>query len=191
MGAHVQTVRGKLVDLVQRSDLIVIGTAAQVVHIDNTHVDTTVRIAAVLAGATAERRLTFRGPTRFAPQERYVFFLRRTATGFGALQESGTVFPCTPADDAIYRSTIHALRQALRAPEDTRADTVRAALIPALTAAAEPLRYHAAFEIRALTASGHPPTAEERTRLQALAGDPATDPALRPLLDAILRDTGR
>jgi hypothetical protein len=185
--AHLQVLRGKLVDLVQRSDLIVIGTADSVVPIGTSLVDTTVTVGHVLAGTTTEQRLTFRGPTRFAPGERYVFFLHHTPTGFVGEQDSGTVFPCTPADDVIYQSTVQALTRALRTEVTARPDAVRAALLPALTANPAPLRYHAALELRALAQAGHPPNATERLRIEQLLHDPAADPALSPLLNELLR----
>jgi hypothetical protein len=185
--AHLKVLRGKLLELVQRSNLIVIGTAERVIPIGTSLVDTTVKVAHVLAGTSTETRLTFRGPTRFAPGERYVFFLHHTPTGFAAEQDSGTVFPCTPADDAVYRRTVEALTHALRTAVATRDDAVRGALLPALTATPAPLRYHAALELRALADAGHPPNAAERARLEQLLRDPATDPALRPLLNEFLR----
>jgi hypothetical protein len=184
--AHLQPLRGKLLDLVQRSDLIVIGSADRVVPIGASRVDTTVTVAHVLSGSFTEKQLTFRGPTRFAPGERYVFFLRRTPTEFLGAQDAGTVFPCTPADDAIYRSTIQGLSRALRSELATRPDAVRAALLPALTAEPLPLRYHAALELHALAQTGHPPNAAERARIEQLMRDPATDPALQPLLRGML-----
>jgi hypothetical protein len=185
--AHLQVLRGKLLDLVQRSDLIVIGTAERVIPIGTSLVDTTIATAQVLAGTTIEKHLTFRGPTRFAPGERYVFFLQHTPTGLSGMQDAGTVFPCTPADDAVYRSTVQALSRALRSEVATRADTVRAALLPALAAGSPPLRYHAALELNALARAGHAPNAIEQARIEALRHDPATDPALQPLLSGLLR----
>jgi len=187
--AHLQILHGKLLDLVQRSDLIVIGTAQRVVPIGTRLVDTTISIARVLTGTVTEKQLTFRGPTRFAPGERYVFFLHHTATGFTGEQDSGTVFPCAPADDALYASTVQGLSRALRSDLATRPDAVRAALLPALAAQAPPLRYHAAFELRTLAQTGHPPNAAERIRIEQVQHDPSGDPALQPLLTEILRPT--
>ena len=185
--AHLPAIRGKLVELVQRSDLIVIGSADRVIPVGTSLVDTTVTIAEVLAGTADEKHLTFRGPTRFAPGERYVFFLHRTPDGFAAQQDSGTVFPCTAADDAIYRSTVQALSHALQSDVAARPDAIRAALLPALTAMSDPLRYSAALELVSLAQSGHPPTLAERARIEQLLHDKATDPALQPLLNALLR----
>jgi len=188
--AHIQVLRGKLLDLVQRSDLVVIGTADKVTPIGTSLVDTTVKIATVLAGTSTAKQLTFRGPTRFAPNERYVFFLNQSATGFVGVQDAGSVFPCTPADDAVYRTTIQSLRRALGSELATRPDAVRAALLPALTATPAPLRYNAALELSALAHQGHPPNAVERTRIEKLLHDPATDPTLAPLLTELIRLAG-
>jgi len=187
--AHLKALRGKLVELVQRSNLIVIGTADRVIPIGTSLVDTTITVAHVLVG-TAGKHVTFRGPTRFAPGERYVFFLDHTASGFAGMQDAGTVFPCAPTDDAIYRSTIAGLSKALHSDLATRSDAVRAVLLPALVAQSPPLRYHAAFELSALAQAGHPPNAAERARIEQLQRDPATDPVLQPLLTAILRSSG-
>jgi len=185
--AHIQLLRGKLLDLVQRSDLVVIGTADKVTPVGTRLVDTTVTIARVLNGTTAEKHLRFRGPTRFAPGERYVFFLRRTPEGVVGAQDAGTVFPCATADDALYRTTIQALQRALRSDLATRPDSVRAALIPALTANPPPLRYNAALELSALAHAGHPPNAAERAHIEKLLHDPTTDPTLEPLLTELVR----
>jgi len=185
--AHIQVLRGKLLDLIQRSDLIVIGTADRVTPIGTSLVDTTVTIVRVLAGTATEKHVTFRGPTRFAAGERYVFFLRRAPEGITGAQDAGTVFPCTPADDASYQRTVQALTRALRSDLATRPDAVRAALIPALSAAPAPLRYSAALELSALARDGHPPNTAERRRLEKLLHEPGTDPTLEPLLTEMIR----
>lgn len=185
VAAHVPVLRGKLVELVQRSTVIVIGTVEQVQPVDTRLTDTVVRLEQGVIGDPPRSALTFRGPTRFAPGGRYVFFLRRTDAGFAGVQEAGTIFPATSADDGLYRRTIEALQHALQLDAALRVAAVRAALIPALSAAAPPLRYHAALELSALAEDGHGPTDAERQTLGLLLADPATDPALRPLLSAL------
>jgi hypothetical protein len=177
--------RGKLVELVQRSAVIVIGTVEQVQPVDTRLSDTVVRVEQAVIGDPPPSALTFRGPTRFAPGGRYVFFLRRTDSGFEGVQESGTIFPATSADDGLYRRTIEALHGALQLEPAARVAAVRAALIPALSASAPPLRYHAALELSALAQDGHGPTDAERRMLSRLLADADTDPALRPLLSSL------
>ena len=185
--AHLPVLRGKLLELVQRSDLIVIGTADRVVPVGTSLVDTTVTIAQVLAGATDGEAAHVSGSDAFRAGGALRVLPASHAERFRRQQDAGTVFPCTPADDAIYRSTIQGLSRALRSDLATRPDAVRAALLPALGAQPAPLRYHAALELRALAQAGHPPNAAERARIEQLLRDPSTDPALQPLLQALVR----
>jgi hypothetical protein len=186
--AHLPVLRGRLVELVQQSDAVIIGTAERVEPRGPRLVDTVVRVTQVVLGAPLPETITFRGPTRFAPGQRYVFFLRHQGSGFEGMQASGTVFPATPADDAAYRRTVTAIAAALHGDPSRQADAVRAALIPALSAHAPPLRYHAALELAALAAGGHGPTPHEQRTLERVLARPDTDPALRPVLTPLLRE---
>jgi hypothetical protein len=186
--AHVPVLRGRLVELVRHCDTVVIGTAERVEVHGPRLIDTAVRVKHVLLGSWQPAIVTFRGPTRFAPGQRYVFFLRHGISGFEGIQESGTVFPAAPADDAIYRRTVTAIAHALHTDPSQQTDALRAALIPALSAHALPLRYHAALELAALAEGGHGPTRRERRDLQRVLARPDTDPALRPVLTQLLRE---
>lgn len=188
--AHVPIVHGRLVDLVARSDLVVIGTVQGVNPVSARFVDTQIKIEQVVVGTALQKPVTFRGPTRFAPGERYVFFLRRAGSGLESLQASGTVFPATPADDAAYRHAVLGVRRALHLDPSLQAGGMLQALIPALSAGAPPLRYHAALEIGALTEHGHELSPAERQAVQRLLADAATDPVLRPLLAHLVRQGG-
>lgn len=177
--------QGRLIDLIQHSDIIALGTADNVRTLDARQVDTDLRVEDTLVGTLKERTLTFRGPNGIAAGERYVVFLRRTATGFESIQPSGTIFPSRPQDDEGYRRAIQSISHALRADTGAQVTAVRAVLITALAASAQPLRYHAALELAALVRDGHAPTEAEQQRLTALIASPTLDPTLRPLLTAI------
>jgi len=58
-------------------------------------------------------------------------------------------------------------------------------IIPALSATAPPLRYHAILELDAL--AHHGLSEPERQSLERLSTDPTTDPAIRPLVTSLLR----
>ena len=184
--AHVPIVRGRLVDLVQRSDVVVIGTADRVQPVGPRLIETTMRVELLLLGSSPGSTVTFQGLTRFAPGARYVVFLHRTGNGFEGTQASGTVFPASRDNDADYRATIEAIRHALVAELAHQTDALRAALIPALSSSAPELRYHAALELSALAQDGHGPSAAERRSLQQLLSSPACDPALQPLVAHLL-----
>lgn len=183
--AHVPQLRGRLIDLVSQSDLVVVGTVEDVRAVGPQLNDTTVRVEGQFIGEATDAPLTFRARPPFAPGQRFVFFLHRDGASLSCVQPVGTVFPSRPQDDAAYRQTITAVQRALPAVEGERAAALRAAIIPALSAAAPPLRYHAVLELAAL--AHHGLTEAERRALEQLATDPATDPAIRPILVSLLR----
>jgi hypothetical protein len=185
-GAHVPALRGRLVDLVRRADLIVIGITNHVRPVGTRLVDTTITVDRVLVGTTSDAGMAFRGPTRFAAGGRYLFFLRRTGRGFEGAQESGTVLPVAREDDQAYQRTIDAIRGALAADAAHQADALRGALLPALSSSVPELRYHAALELSALARDGHRPSDAERQSLLQLLTSPSSDPALRPVLSHLL-----
>ena len=183
--AHIPPLRGRLIELVSQSDLIVAGTVEDVAPLAGRDSDTTVRVEARLLGESANPGLTFRAHSRFAPGQRFVFFLRHRDGGIECVQLSGTVFPARPEDDAAYREVVTGIARALRLGEGEREAALAAALIPALTAASPPLRYHAVLELAAL--AHHGLTTAEQHALAHLMADPAADPAIRPIVTEILR----
>ena len=185
--AHLKIVQGRLIDLVQRSDVIVIGTITGERPASPQTADVVVHVDRVLAGKLNASTVAARSAADFAPTMRDVLFLRRVGSGWESIAPAGTVFPTQPHDDAAYRQTITAIRRALRHEPATRIQALRAALLPALSASAPPLRYHAALELHALTHAGHPLLPRERHTLERLVADAHTDPALRPLLSGLLR----
>jgi hypothetical protein len=183
--AHIPSLHGRLIDLIRRSDVIVLGTADKLQPVGARLVDVALTVDAVIVGTAPEGKLIFRGPIGMAPGERYVVFLRRSSSGFESVQPSGTIFPSRREDDADYRRSISSINQALHRDPAQQVDAVRAALIATLSASAPPLRYHAALELAALVEDGHAPTDSERQRLAAVLTSPTLDPALRPMLTAI------
>lgn len=183
--AHVPELRGRLVDLVGRSDAIAVGTVVSSVPVDQRRNTTTVRLDGVFSGALETgATVSFESRPRFAAGRRFVFFLGRDGTVLECLQESGTVFPTDAAADAAYRQTILAIAAALRGAAAERDAALRAALIPALSAHAPALRYYAVLDFAALTHHGL--TDEERRQLQRLVDDPSADPAIRPVIAGLL-----
>jgi len=182
--AHIPQLRGRLTELVSQSDLVIIGTVAQTRAVDVRHNDTTVRVEGRLIGDVQDPVITFRAAPYFAPGKRFVFFLHREGGGLECVQPSGTLFGARPADDPTYRETVTAVRRALPRPDAERTAALRAAMIPALSAAAPPLRYHAVLELAELSPQGLSPA--ERRSLEHLLADPATDPAIRPIVSRVL-----
>jgi hypothetical protein len=177
---------GKIVDLVQRSDLIVIGRTEPPRPGGGPFQNAAIRVDRVLVGVPPASPFTFHSRARFAPG-RYVFFLHNTPSGIEGMQEAGTIFPATPEDDSAYTRTIQALHRVVHAgPPEREAAALRAALIPALSDGAPELRYHAGMELSALAQDGYPPTDAERRNLSRMLSDPGTDPALRPILSSLL-----
>jgi hypothetical protein len=184
--AHIPALHGRLVDLIRRAEIIVLGTAHQVTPVSTRVVDTTVAVDEVLTGAAPAGTITFRGPSGVATGERYVVFLRRAGSDLESIQPSGTLFPSRREDDEGYRRAIRAIAQALRGDPATQVPDLRAALIDALSASAAALRYHAVLGLSALAKDGHGPTGPERQKVNELLASPSCDPALRPLLSHIV-----
>ena len=180
--AHLPALRGRLIELVQQSDVIVAAKVKQTQPAGEPVSTTTIAVERVLRGHTAGPTLSFRGAIHVAPGARYVFFLRHSGAVVECVQPSGVVFPAPPQDDAVYRATIVAIGEALQADDPSRELKLRAALVPALSAGAAALRYNAALELASMSAHGPPLGDDERARLARLLADPHVDPALRPLL---------
>jgi len=187
-GAHLPLLHGHLVDLVQRSELILIGTVVRTRELGPRSMETGVRVDRVLAGRLAEPTLNFRGAVRFGPELRYMFFLRRASVGFECVQEPVSVFPAPPADDALYQRVVGDIAAAARVESPARAERLQAALLPALTASAAPLRYEAALDLAALVDRQHSLRASERTAVKQLLASPGCDPALQALLAPLVKE---
>ena len=184
--AHMPLVKGRLVDLTQRSDAIVIGRVSATAPIRDRQVVATVQIDRVLSGDLAHQsRLAFRASSGLASGERQVLFLVRTDSGYASVQQPGTVFPCRPEDDATYLAAVTDVHRALTLRGDAQVTALRAALIPLLSASVAELRYHAALELSALAAGGHGPTPAEQAALARWLEAPGSDPALRPIVRSV------
>lgn len=184
--AHVPAIAGRLIDCIQRSDVIVVGTVVHIADVDARIVEAAIDIDRTLLGAVTEAHLTFRGEARFAIKQRYVVFLRRDGAAFVGVQPSGTYFASAPADDALYTQVIGGIRAALAEKEETRVERIRAALIPGLGSAQQALSYNAALELDSLAHHG-PLSAEQRAQVEAIMARPGIDPKLRSLVSLSTR----
>ena len=186
--AHIPLLRGRLVDDVRHSDVIVVGTVDRVVDVAPRTTRTTITVERTLFGS-ASAPLTFDGSARFVAGRRYVFFIRREGDDrLQCVQASGVIFPSRPEDDAAYAQAVAGIRAALQANEAARPKALRAALIPALRAGEPALRYHAALELAGIAHHGAL-NADERQQIEAIAANPATDPKLKPLLAMLLKES--
>src|ERR1700687_4826488 len=112
--AHLKIVQGRLIDLVQRSDVIVIGTISGERPASPQTADVVVHVDRVLAGKLNASTVAARSAADFAPTMRDVLFLRRVGSGWESIAPAGTVFPTQPHDDAAYRQTITAICRGTR-----------------------------------------------------------------------------
>jgi hypothetical protein len=187
LAAHINVLRGRLVDLVRQSDVIIIGVVTLPASLSPDRKSLGINVVETLRGELDQKALTAQTSARLINSERQVIFLKREGSGFRCVQPSGTRFPATPADDAVYRGAIDGIAAALRLPEDQQVHPLRAALIPALSSKSLPLRYHAALELSSLQHEGHELTAEERTAIEKVRSAPDFDPSLRDMVEGLLR----
>lgn len=201
--AHLPALRGRLVELVRAADVAVIGRVIEVREVRPRQLDTTLAVERTLLGTAATaslksqstvtpdalvaRTVDFRGQTRLLAGERYAVFLRRGANGLESVHASGTVMATPASDDSLMQSTVDGIRTALAAAPEVQAATLRRALIPALSASGRALRYYAALELGSLGQHDGAPGAGERRAIEQVLADPQLDPALRPLLETLLR----
>lgn len=186
--AHINMLRGHLIDLVRNSDVVIVGVVTVPASLSPSGKDLEIDVVDTIRGEISESSLTAQTQARLVAGERQIIFLKRQATGFHCVQPSGTRFAATPRDDADYRRAVKAIAAALRLPEARQIQALRAALIPALQAKSKPLRYHAALDLAALSHDGHDLTSEERINVGKVRAAPGFDPALAPVIDSLLRE---
>jgi len=189
--AHIQVVHGRLVDAIQQSDLVLIGTIEDTKPLTTRSSESTIVVDRVVLGHITVSRLRVRGANRLVPGQRHALFLRRHGDTLHSVAPSGTLFPASPQDDETYRHAVETIHQALGADASTRIFALRSALIPVLSAPVSPLRYYAALDLISVDHGEHGLRADERAALQRLLSDPSTDPTLRPLLAGYLATTLR
>jgi hypothetical protein len=185
--AHLQILRGRLVDAVQRSDLVVIGRVQRAQASGARTMVVTVQVDATLQGGKADTPLVVHSPSGLAPGQRYVLFLERSVGGWRSVAPSGTLFPARAEDDSGYERAVVSIRAALDVPVDGRLSALRAALIDALSASAPALRYYAALDLVGIGHGKHSLSASERAALAHALDAPGADPNLRPLLSPLLQ----
>lgn len=183
--AHVPAMKGRLVDLVNQSDLVVVGTVESVNAVSGNKRlwDDAVRVDETFIGEAPTKRIMVRSQTRLTADRRFVLFLRRSGDGYECLQPTGAVFPSRAEDDAGYRETVTAIQRGLRVPANDRAQALTGALIPALSAQSQQLRYQAVLEIAAL--AHHGLSDPQRRSLEQLAAQPDADPAVKALVKGL------
>jgi len=186
--AHINALRGRLIDLVRQSDVVIVGVVTRPASLSPSGKDLSIDVLEIIRGELDQKALTARAVAHLIAGERQVIFLKREGAGFRCVQASGTRFPATPEDDAEYRRTIEGIAAALRLPQDQQVGPMRAALIPALRSKATSLRYHAALELTSLNHEGHPLTAGEREAIQQVRNAPDFDPTLEPIVEGLLRE---
>jgi hypothetical protein len=178
--------RGQLLDLVARADRIVIAQISTAERRPAGDTWLSARVVANLRGAPRPRTLRVLSPAYLASGRRYVLFLRQRGDVIESLAPPGTVFEALPADQRYYRHTLRQLGAAWQQAEPLRTTATRAALIGALGATPQALRYQAALDLSALTDAGHGPVAAERQRLERLIRR-TNDAALKGLLTSVMR----
>jgi hypothetical protein len=188
--AHLQRLQGHLVELTQRSALIVIASVQRVRGSGTSRAEVTATVLSTLHGDTVNGTLIFGSPSGLAAGDRCVVFLTRQGAAWENAAPSGALFLVKPDDDTVYRKLIAGLDAALARPAAQRPDALRAALISVLSAANDTLRYDAGLELVALASDGHGPDSKEREELQRLSAAKDFDPALRPLVEGLLRQEG-
>lgn len=184
---HINVLRGRLVDLVKQSDVVIIGVVTVPASASTSGKDLEIDVVGTIRGTIDGKSLTARTSARLMQGERQVIFLAREGDGFRCVHGSGTRFPATADDDADYRRAVEGIAAALHLPEDEQIRALRAALIPALRAKSLPLRYHAGLELTALDHDGHPLTAAERAAIERIRAEPDFDATLSPIVDGLLR----
>jgi len=185
--AHINVLRGRLVDLVQQSDIIIVGVITLPASLSPDRKSLGIDVVATLLGELDQKALTAKTSTRLIAGERQVIFLKREGSGFRCVQPAGTRYPAAAADDAAYRAAVDGIAAALRLPDDQQVHPLRAALIPALSSKSLPLRYHAALELASLNHEGHELTVEERAAIEKVRSAPDFDPSLREVVEGLLR----
>ncbi|MBI3782086.1 MAG: hypothetical protein HY270_01660 [Deltaproteobacteria bacterium] len=184
--AHVPMVRGQLVAVTHEAELIAVATVTDIKAIKPGTDELTAKIERRLLGHPSGDEVHFRGPHVLAAGERYVLFLRQRAGVWESVAPSGTIFPAKASDDRDYQAAIERLLAAFKQPDNAQAEGTWAALFPALRAANDTLRYNAALDLIAFIDAGHPPSAAQRQQIEQLLATKDLDPALRPILNAVM-----
>ncbi len=184
--AHMQLAGGRILDLIQRSERLVI---AKVLGPGMT-LDTR-RVLPVLvlseSGDSAVRS-QIEVPARLAvqPGRSYAFFVTAGDGGWSCLQPAGTVLPA-PHRGREFVEFDRALRPLVPASIEEAADV----LLLGLAAESRELRLHAALALLDNTHDDHPLTAAQRHTLREILAGSRLDPSLRPALAPLAREAVR
>ena len=182
--AHLEVAQGRLLDLVQRSDVMVV---AKVRRGGETVDDRRLLPVTVLSedGATA-RRATLDVPARLAvqPGRSYAFFVTRSDDSLKCIHPPGTVL-AAPHRGREYVEFDRAMRPLLPDAHEAAADV----LLLALRADARELRFHAALALLDAVHGGHPLDASQRGALREILADQRLEDSLRPVLEPLAVET--
>lgn len=180
--AHLNFLQPRLLELILTSDAVLVGRVETVKPLAGERLDSTAKPLAPLAGTTPSP-LRFIGRSRLRPGGRYLLFLRK-GTPFEALTSPGEVFEVDPADDTVIAGLVKQVRQSATADDQAkRRQRQVAALVPAVAAKSEALRYQAALELDRLVIGPGTLSQTQRVDLDAAA---AADPVIQPILMHIL-----
>lgn len=181
--AHLQFFNGRLLDLAQQSDRLVIATVdaaapgagdGRALWNVDIHVEPGERRGSVLSTAA-------RMPIRVGGT--YAFFVKQRDERLDCVHPAGVVFPAEE-HAAAYHALDRGLRPLLHGPPQRLADV----LLATLDTPVRELRYQVALALHDVAHGEHPLTAEQQARLAALLADAGFDAAIRPLLAPLIVD---
>jgi hypothetical protein len=185
-GAHMQVAQGRLIDLIRRSERVIIAKP----HGPEEHVGDRRYLAVTVLSDDGRRasRERLQVPRRLAVQSGrpYAFFVRRDGDGWLCLHDPGTVLPA-PHRGREYVELDRAIRPL---PADA-VGPVTDVLLTALRSASRELRFHAAMALLDAVHADHPLEPPQRDALRAVLQHPDFDAGLRPLLEPLAAGAGR
>lgn len=175
--AHLQVAQGRLLDLVRRSERLVVvkvrgpGTVAGSERV--------LAVTVLAPDGTTARHERLAVPARMAlrPGRAHAFFVERIDGGWRAVHPPGAVFPA-PQRGREYVAVDRALRPL---PDDAVA-AITDVLVATVAAQSRELRLHATMALLDTVHADHPLGPRQRAALRAALAAPGFDPELQPLL---------
>lgn len=180
--AHLQIAQGRLLDLIQRSDRVLIAK----VRAGASPEGQGMRLLPVALPPTATAPPTLASieiPARLAVEvgRTYAFFVKRDGERWQCVHANGTVLPAR-AGGSEYIELDRALRPLLRSGSDEVTDV----LILALRSSTRELRQHATLALLDVVHADHPLTAAQRESLRATLAAVSFPAQFRPVLESLL-----
>lgn len=181
--AHLQFFPGRLLDLLQRSERVVI---AAVDHVEGDLASSrrlwAVRVDGNEGEPPAPVRLTADARLALEPGKRYAFFVKGKDANLECVHPSGVVFPADAGGSEYVDLDRQVRPLLLHGPPRRIVD----ALIPRLRSPVRELRYHVALALSDAAHGEHPLDAEQQAQLREVAESPDFDAAIRPLIAPLL-----